>query len=289
MPSKLKYLSTCIKKTVMRQGFACPSCNCPKSSLVSRKHVVTALRRCSECELLFRTPTTTSSENSRFYQQEYAQGFTTDCPNDATLAHLTSTGFQNSEKDFSRYLEVVRAAGGKPGDRLFDFGCSWGYGSWQFQRANYDVESFEISVPRATYARTKLGIDAHTSLDDVTGPFDIFFSAHVLEHVPSVSEAINFAMTVLKPGGLFVAFTPNGSAEFRKNDSVAWDHLWGLVHPNFLDDQFYRRTFSGKHILISSGTPSIDAIESWAQSVEIEQRVSNLGEYELMLLARKPA
>jgi 2-polyprenyl-3-methyl-5-hydroxy-6-metoxy-1,4-benzoquinol methylase len=148
---------------------------------------------------LFRTPTTSSKENASFYQEEYTQGFTTDCPSDDVLSKYLERSFVGGEKDYSNYIDILFAAGGKKGDRLFDFGCSWGYGSWQFKQRGFDVESFEISVPRANYAKSKLGVKVHSSLSDVQGQFDIFFSSHVLEHVPSVNDAIEFGMNLLKP------------------------------------------------------------------------------------------
>jgi hypothetical protein len=47
-------------------------------------------------------------------------------------------------------------------------------------------------------------------------------------------------MSILKPGGLFIAFTPNGSAQFRHENERVWSQLWGMVHPNVLDDRYYR-------------------------------------------------
>ena len=41
---------------------------------------------------------------------------------------------------------------------LLDFGCSWGYGSFQLKKQGYKVYSYEISKPRSNYAKTKLNI-----------------------------------------------------------------------------------------------------------------------------------
>lgn len=284
MKQKVKYLQTCLRKNVMNEGFSCPSCGQADSSVVSRKYLVTALRRCKNCQLLFRTPTTSAQESAAFYQDEYTQGFTTDCPSDELLAKLLENKFKNSGKDYSTYIDVICAAGGVDGSRLFDFGCSWGYGSWQFMQRGFDVESFDVSVPRATYARTKLGIKVHSSLSEVSGSFDVFFSSHVLEHVPSVKQAIEFGMQILKPGGLFVAFTPNGSLGFRRKEGKAWKKLWGLVHPNLLDDKYYRATFSGKRFLLSSDPYPIKEIEKWRVG---HSSVLPLDGVELLLLTRK--
>jgi 2-polyprenyl-3-methyl-5-hydroxy-6-metoxy-1,4-benzoquinol methylase len=287
MKQKLKYLFTCIRKHISREGFSCPSCGCAESRVVARKYLVTELRRCEDCQLLFRTPTTTSEENASFYQEEYTQGFTTDCPSDDLLSKYLESEFSGGEKDYSDYIDVVLAAGGKTGDRLFDFGCSWGYGSWQFLRKGFEVESFEISVPRANFAKSKLGIEVHSSLSDVKGPFDIFFSAHVLEHVPSVKDSIELGMDLLKPKGLFVAFTPNGSEEYRKSNVQLWNKLWGLVHPNFLDSKYYEKIFAGKSPMISSNPYVLEEIEEWRTNGRFDRSKVKLSGPELLVLVKK--
>ena len=146
------------------------------------------------------------------------------------------------------------------------------------------MESLEVSLPRANYARRKLGIKVHTSIAEVKETFDIFFSAHVLEHVPSVIEAITFGMSILKPAGLFVAFTPNGSAQFRRKDEKTWTQLWGMVHPNFLDDRYYKNTFAGKPILISSNPYQLDEVKLWSKGGSPSLPIDGV---ELLLLARK--
>lgn len=263
MKQKIRYLLTCARNNLAEMRFVCPSCGYSCSEVVDRKYFVTSLRRCKQCHLLFRAPTTTADENASFYQEEYAQGFTTDYPNSQQLKTYLDKGFSGTEKDYSTYLEVVRGAGGESGNRLFDFGCSWGYGSYQFQQDGFDVESFEISVPRANFARANLDVKVYSSLSEVSGSFDIFFSSHVLEHVPSVQEAIDFGFSILRPGGLFIAFTPNGSAAYRRKDPKGWHKLWGLVHPNFLDDVYYKYRFSDSSFFLSSNPYSIQDINKW--------------------------
>ena len=83
------------------------------------------------------------------------------------------------EQSYKAYADVLETLGCRNGDRLFDFGCSWGYGSWQLARHGFDVQSFEISQPRGQYAREKLGIDVVHSLNDAHGPFDLAAHRHV--------------------------------------------------------------------------------------------------------------
>lgn len=287
MKQKIDYLIACIRKQLTHEGMACPSCGHSDSVVIDRKYLVTSLRRCKHCQLLFRAPTTTLEENASFYQKAYTQGFTTDIPSDEQLKTYLSKAFLGSERDYSTYIDIVRKANGTNGNKVFDFGCSWGYGSWQFSQNGFEVESFEISVPRAEFAKNRLGVKVHTSLSEVSGLFDVVFSSHVLEHVPSVQESIAFCFSILKPSGLFVAVTPNGSADFRKKAPDAWHKLWGLVHPNFLDGDFYQSFFADTPCFLASNPYPMQEIENWGIGQHERHIADQLSGEELLVIVKK--
>lgn len=286
MNAKLKYLFTSIKLQGDKDRFLCPSCGCDcESKVEARKYLVTSLRRCNNCKLLFRAPTTTAEENASFYQEAYSQGFTTDVPSDIELKKLISTKFAGSEKDYSGYIAVLKALGVQPGARILDFGCSWGYGSWQMQQVNYEVTAFEISKPRCRYAKEKLGIDAYDDLAALPRTdYDVFFSSHVLEHVPSISEVIQYARTKLKKNGLFVAFTPNASDAYRQREPRLWQLMWGLVHPTMPDDLFYKAIFPD--VLLASSPYDYQGIEEAWQKGQFSNVPIVLSGPELVAITR---
>jgi 2-polyprenyl-3-methyl-5-hydroxy-6-metoxy-1,4-benzoquinol methylase len=283
------YLFTSVMKQMLRNGMDCPSCGCKKSVVLDRKYIATSLRRCDACHLLFRVPTTSENEFVSFYQDDYREGFTTSMPDKSNLDELLATKFAGTEKDYSAYIEILRAAGAKPGSKVFDFGCSWGYGSWQFQQAGFDTTSFEISGHRAEYARNNLGILVTSDPSSVRGEYDIFFSSHVLEHLSSVSSIINFAFERLKPGGLFIALTPNGSTGYRSVNPEGWHRIWGYVHPNMLDEQYYKNVFCGRSYYISSPPFKSAEIEAWAATSNnrIEPVIAQISGEELLVIVRK--
>lgn len=285
---KAEYFWNSLLKIVTRTELACPSCGCRQSSLVKRKFLVSSLRRCLACMLLFRRPTSSEHESIAFYQQKYQQGFTTNMPASHERQHLKNTLFKGSEKDYSHYIKVLKALELKPGAKLLDYGCSWGYGSWQLQRAGYAVQSYEISRPRCEYARRYMGVAATWDTKELEEHVDIFFSAHVLEHVFTVQDVISLAMKLLKPGGCFIAFTPNGSKTYRKANPWQWQRSWGLVHPNLLDDEYYRLVFNHSPFLIASSPYDYDAINEWMRTEDHKgkQRIMALGGEELLCVAK---
>ena len=208
----------------------CVACGSRRTQLIKRKYT-TALYRCSACKLMFRVPKDQPDMSKAFYDSEYKQGFTTDCPTPERLDILKRTAFVGTEKDYQVYISVLRAAGVMYGMSIFDFGCSWGYGSWQMMQKGYDVYSYEIAHSRAQYAETKLGCKM-VKPGKCGRKFDCFFSAHVLEHLNQPGEMWRAARQVLKPGGVVILFLPNGSLSKSSVHS-----LWGKVHPLLIDSE----------------------------------------------------
>jgi SAM-dependent methyltransferase len=242
--------------------------------------------------MMFRAPTDSRENSRRFYNLLYKQGFTTIMPDDASLATMTENKFRGTPKDFSRYVSVLHKVGLSSGDKLFDFGCSWGYGSWQFQQAGFDVWAHEVGEDRAQYAKEKLGVrmvgdvEKFSTTPEQEGTFDCFFSAHVLEHVPSPQEVFDLASRLLRPGGIFVSFTPNGSLPCRQA-MQGWDQLWGGAHPNFIDDRFLLKAFPAEPIMLGSrdnlaDLPDLNISESGNYHFDLTK-------YELVFATRVPS
>ncbi len=212
---------------------SCPACGTENATRIKRKYLVTALYRCEQCRLMFRVPKTSSAESHEFYQEQYREGFTTDCPKDEELTRLKQESFKGTEKDYSTYLDVFSALGLRRGQVVLDFGSSWGYGSWQFKQAGYRVYSYEISQNRARYASEKLGCSMVAEISHTPEKVDCFFSAHVLEHLPNPKVLWRSALEVLKPDGLLVLFMPNGEPS-REQVHTDYHKLWGQTHPLLL-------------------------------------------------------
>jgi len=162
------------------------------------------------------------------------QGPAAGTPSDAALTELKRSNFAGTETCYSYYTGVLTQLGLKPGARVFDYGCSWGYGSYQLAQFGFEVTSFEVAPTRRRYAREKLGVSTIDDVGDVATDlalqFDCFFSAHVLEHVPSPAQSFNYAMRLLKPGGLFVSLTPNGD-EGHRSTNPNWSNCGAKSTP----------------------------------------------------------
>ncbi len=231
---KLKYLAWAAVRSI-KPDLSCPACGARETIIIKRKYLVTSLRRCEQCRLMFRVPKPDAAETEQFYQHQYREGFTTDCPGPERLRELLRSGFRDSEKNYAEYESVLAAIGLRPGQSVFDFGCSWGYGSWQLRHAGYDVYSYEVSVPRATYAATQLGCRI-IAPEEMNRPVDCFFSAHVIEHLPNPRTIFSAAQRLLGPGGWLVLFMPNGDPSLQ-SVMPGYHRLWGEPHPLLLSGE----------------------------------------------------
>ena len=121
----------------------CPYCDSQCTRLEGRKYLVLQLRRCSDCGLGFRWPKQTAEYSEEYYQESYKEGgFTTELPDKETLDKDIASGFIGSPNDFSSSIGVLKSL--LPKGRVLDYGCSWGYGTYQLQLAGFNAVGSEI-------------------------------------------------------------------------------------------------------------------------------------------------
>ena len=197
---KIEYLMEQTQKRLFGVDTGCPNCGNKAYLSLDTKYFVSELRECVGCGLMFRFPLDRPDHGLEFYQSNYKQGFTTSLPTDEELRGLITSQFSGHEKSYAHVIQLMQLLGIAPPAKVFDFGCSWGYGSWQFLNSGFEVSSYEISLPRAEFARAKLGLSVSSDMATLTtdetmfGQFDVFFSNHVIEHVPRPQDAVDLAL-----------------------------------------------------------------------------------------------
>ena len=106
--------------------------------------------------------------------------------------------------------------------KVLDIGCSKGTALINFSKCSdnlelYGVDLREENLPdNITFKECDLEKES-LPFDDNT--FDIVYSKSVLEHVFNTSNFISEAKRVLKPGGLFLALTP----DWKSQQDFFWD------------------------------------------------------------------
>ncbi|MGO9059418.1 MAG: class I SAM-dependent methyltransferase [Candidatus Binataceae bacterium] len=155
---------------------------------------------------------------------------------------MLTAGFRDSFLDRHAKIRLLRAL--KPSGLVLDYGCSWGYEARQLQDQGYRVTGFEISRPRALYARRELGLQV---LDDPrelarleTGSFDVVFSSHVVEHLPNLRESFDLFNRLLADDGLMLHVLPNFGGRLATEDGLFWKWI-GRDHPIAPTKEFFYR------------------------------------------------
>jgi SAM-dependent methyltransferase len=230
---KAKYLVWAAARSIAADR-TCPACASPETRLVTRKHGVTALYRCHVCSLMFRVPKGSPEDDRRFYEVDYEQGSTTDLPDDTQLDELKRTSFRDIGKDYTDYIAVLRTIGVGPGSVVYDYGSSWGYGSWQFRESGYRVYSYDVARTRARFSEQKLGCRVLPEPTAVPERVDCLFASHVIEHLADPNVLWATALRVLQPNGLVVLVMPNGEPSRASLDRTRYHQQWGRVHPLLL-------------------------------------------------------
>jgi len=221
---------------------------------------------CQNCKLMFRHPVDTPEFLHNFYQSAYQPNFSkqvrsiTELPTDDELVQLMRNNFPG-KRDHSPFIRALLKS---DSGRILDFGCSWGYSIYQLRQAGYDAEGFETSRMRAEFGK-KIQVQIHYDLDKVRPDLDLIMSNHAIEHLPIIKDFVNFSIEHLKDDGIFMAFCPNGSPEFKNREPHTFHVNWGFLHPNYLDVEFAAETFKRNPYLILTGdwTYELDRLQSW--------------------------
>lgn len=130
--------------------------------------------------------------------------------------------------------ERVLSLPAHPGGRLLEIGCGSGATLQRLVELGWEGMGIDLDAQAVEQARVR-GLDVKQgTLEEQRLPddhFDAVACAHVIEHVADPLRTMTEVRRVLRPGGLFVAYTPNaaalGHAIFRR-------HWRGLEPPRHL-------------------------------------------------------
>lgn len=159
------------------------------------------------------------------------------------FAHLGKAG-SSFTPGFARRLQKIQQKVNLHDKKILDIGC--GEGVWLKQFAelsgyianvygcDIDKEAVESIIDkvdiRGDIPKQNLKVCAAENLGFADQEFDIVFANEVLEHVQDDQLTVNEVLRVLKPGGLFVFFTPNTGWPFEQH-GIFWQgrYIWGNI------------------------------------------------------------
>jgi len=222
-----------------------------RQTQIARKYGVARIVRCTECGLYFSRPIYRSWVTQNLYDGLYAAGFATDLPDDAQLARWIATGFRDIGRDASTVLERIRRHLSRPAPTLLEFGCSWGYFLYQARAAGFDVTGVEVGASRRDFGRRRLGLHIVGDLAELPAeqPFDVVYTAHVLEHLTDLASILARLAPLLRADGVLFVEVPNFDP---RQFGARCFPVVGAIHPLGFDSEFFRANLP-RHGLALSG------------------------------------
>lgn len=126
------------------------------------------------------------------------------------------------------------AAHGITGGRLVEVGSAGGFFVDEARKAGFEASGIEPEAGAARHGQEVLGLPiTHGSwekIKEIKEPVDLFYFSHVLEHLPSPSEALATMMSLLKPGGHLVFEVPHWGSLPCQKQGVHWVIIAPLHH-----------------------------------------------------------
>lgn len=240
----------------------CPYCDSKDLIVVDRKYIVTKLLKCKNCQLSFRFPKDTDAFLKKFYQSSYDVDthIITKLPSDDELSKQMESNFQEV-RNCVKYIKAVNASSNL---KIVDYGCSWGYTLFQLKKEGYNVQGYEVSVPRANFGK-KLNVEIVTNVESIRDDNDIIICTHVIEHLSDLKSFFQITGAKLKENGMLIVWCPNGSIEYKNREPDLFHVNWGFLHPNYIDIEFVKFAMRDHPFLITTGDWDYDEnlIQSW--------------------------
>lgn len=281
LQQRLRYLMRLILNSGQKKE--CPYCHSTDLSELDRKYYFSILLKCNRCGLNHRHPKDNDKFLREFYQKEYSieTHLMTKFPSNKEIEDLKQNNFPLL-RSYDKYLNTLF---NEP-INMIDYGCSWGYNVFKLINSGYNAVGYELSIPRAEFGKNKLGVTIFTDTQDLPKENDIILSSHVIEHLSDIEGFVSLSKKHLKPKGIFMAFCPNGSKEFREREPEIWHVNWGEVHPNYLDVEFAKTMFKNNPYLILTGDWDFNPedISNWDGVSQIVG--SNLNGKELLIISK---
>jgi len=135
------------------------------------------------------------------------------------------------ERGLQKRLAFLKQVDPLQGERLLDIGCADGSYTLQLAVGFDEVDAIDVEPERLEDFREKLADPgptsrirvAHMSAHDLTYPdatFDVVTAIEVLEHVGDVDRTFSEVARTLRPGGRFLATTPNRWFPFETHGPI---------------------------------------------------------------------
>jgi 2-polyprenyl-3-methyl-5-hydroxy-6-metoxy-1,4-benzoquinol methylase len=172
-------------------------------------------------------------------------------------------------------IETMFLDGVVPG-RLLEVGCGEGRLLARLQGQGWRVEGQDLDAKAADNARRAYGLTVHLGELETLGlpaeSYDAIVMNHVIEHAYDPVALVRECRRLLKPGGLFVATTPNPESYGHRRFGPAWRGLDPPRHLHLITPSAFAQIASAANLeRIQVWTSPARAGGMLAASLDIER------------------
>lgn len=282
------FVTWAVIQRVLGQPRNCPYCASTNTKSLGHRFFFLSLLRCEECGLMFRYPKQTDAWCKYFYMRTDTSG--DELPRVEDVRRLMNQKFVGTKYSVSRLIDLFSTINR---GRLLDYGCSWGYGVWQYRDNGYDAVGFDLSKPKAMFGMSELGvpiIDDFTELESLSASsFDYVVACHVLEHLPQIDNMLRLFSRLLRAGGKLVVLVPNADCTLAQEGNRLWPYMISREHNLALDAAWFQRNIGryGLTPLFSSAKFGERLTFALTPYDKDTSRFCHLLEEELLMIATK--
>lgn len=167
----------------------------------------------SSCGLMWLDPCPVEEDVGKLYEDyvthDASKIFIKGLIRNSILNFLRLLNIISLERYSRKHFYLLRT---QPG-RLLEVGCGDGHNLALLRKKGWEVIGQEIDPAAAHIAKTRYRCKVHVgTLQEISLPdnaFDVIITNHVLEHLSDPESICKECYRILKPGGKFVAITPN--------------------------------------------------------------------------------
>lgn len=213
----------------------CPYCSKSNFDIIFKKNDIVDICYCKNCNLYWTNPI---FQFPKFYNRLYkAEGLTTQIITGQQLKNTLQSSFKGTDKYYIPVLKWLRQT--TNGNKLLEFGSSWGYFLYQAKLECFESVGVEISQQRRDFGREHLNVDIYSDIDEIVlnnSKFDIIFTAHTLEHLGNNIKGIfDKFYNLLNNNGILFIEVPY----FNLKRGKEIFSLMGAIHPLGFIGEFF--------------------------------------------------
>ncbi len=203
----------------------CPFCDGAGPTLLIRPDGL-PVAQCGNCRCYYVALQVDEGALERFYAVYWAET----CPRpltDEMAMYLLASAKSRATEDYV-FLRINALLHSFQSRKVLDVGCGFGEKAIIMASMGAEVVGLDVSREVVAFTNTKLGIPCLCqTLEQYTdggSDFDLITMFEFIEHPLKPVQALQAAVTKLRPGGLLAITTPNGTAGCRRqpNEPDEW-------------------------------------------------------------------